>query len=230
MISTYLHDLAFAVFPYIAGTVFLVGSLIRFEKSQYTWKSNTTQLVSGGRRFRWGINLFHVGIIFLFFGHLLGLLTPHAVYHAVGLTAGAKQVVAIVTGGAFGLVTLVGVVILLHRRLTDPRVRKTSYPMDQFILLLLTAQLVTGLFTIPASMGHLDGSTMLQITAWAQGLVTFQTGAAATIYDIHWIYKLHMFLGMVMFLVFPFTRLVHIWSVPYSYIWRAYQVVRMRAI
>lgn len=230
MISTYLHDLAFAVFPYIAGTVFLVGSLIRFEKSQYTWKSNTTQLVSGGRRFRWGINLFHIGIIFLFFGHLLGLLTPHAVYHAFGLSAGAKQVVAIVTGGAFGLVTLVGVVILLHRRLTDPRVRKTSYPMDQFILLLLTAQLVTGLFTIPASMGHLDGSTMLQITAWAQGLVTFQTGAAATIYDIHWIYKLHMFLGMVMFLVFPFTRLVHIWSVPYSYIWRAYQVVRMRAV
>ncbi|MFO7858694.1 MAG: respiratory nitrate reductase subunit gamma [Ectothiorhodospiraceae bacterium] len=229
MVSQYLHDLAFAVFPYIAGSVFLVGSLIRFEKSQYTWKSNTTQLVSGGRRFRWGINLFHIGIIFLFFGHLIGLLMPHAVYHSFGLTAGAKQVFAIVSGGAFGLVTLVGVVILLHRRLTDPRVRKTSYPMDAFILILLTAQLVTGMFTIPASMNHLDGSTMLQIQAWAQGLVTFQTGAAATIYDVHWIYKTHMFLGMVMFLVFPFTRLVHVWSVPYGYIWRSYQVVRARA-
>lgn len=230
MISAYLHDLAFAVFPYIAGTVFLVGSLIRFEKSQYTWKSNTTQLMSGGRRFRWGINLFHIGIIVLFFGHLFGLLTPTAVYTAFGLTTGAKQLLAIVSGGLFGLVTLVGVAILLHRRLTDPRVRKTSYPMDSFILILLAAQLLTGLFSIPISMGHLDGGTMLQITAWAQGLVTFQTGAAATIYDIHWIYKLHMFLGMVMFLVFPFTRLVHIWSVPYSYIWRAYQVVRARAV
>lgn len=230
MISLYLHDLAFAVFPYIAGTVFLVGSLIRYEKSQYTWKSNTTQLMSGGRRFRWGINLFHIGIIFLFFGHLLGLLTPHAVYHSLGLTAGAKQVLAMVTGGAFGLVTLVGVVILLHRRMTDPRVRKTSYPMDSFILWLLTVQLVTGLFTIFASSAHLDGSTMLKITAWAQSLVTFQTGAAATIYDIHWIYKIHMFLGMVMFLVFPFTRLVHIWSVPYRYVGRAYQIVRARSV
>ncbi|WP_290652566.1 respiratory nitrate reductase subunit gamma [Aquisalimonas sp.] len=225
----YFHDLAFAVFPYIAGTVFLVGSLIRFEKSQYTWKSNTTQLMSGGTRFRWGINLFHIGIIVLFFGHLLGLLTPTVVYSTF-MSVGAKQLVAIVTGGLFGLITLVGVGILLHRRLTDPRVRKTSYPMDSFILILLAAQLITGLFTIPVSMGHLDGQVMQQITAWAQGLVTFQTGAAATIYDIHWIYKIHMFLGMVMFLVFPFTRLVHIWSVPYGYIWRAWQVVRARAV
>ena len=224
----YLHDLAFAVFPYIAGTVFLVGSLIRFEKSQYTWKSNTTQLMSGGRRFRWGINLFHIGIIALFFGHLFGLLTPAPVYTALGLTHSAKQLIAIVAGGIFGLVCLVGVVILLHRRLTDPRVRKTSYPMDSFILILLAAQLITGLMTIPVSTGHLDGEVMLKITAWAQGLVTFQTGVAETIYDIHWIYKTHMFLGMVMFLVFPFTRLVHVWSVPYSYIWRAYQVVRAR--
>ncbi|MFV8834155.1 respiratory nitrate reductase subunit gamma [Aquisalimonas sp. APHAB1-3] len=226
----YFHDLAFAVFPYIAGTVFLVGSLIRFEKSQYTWKSNTTQLMSGGQRFRWGINLFHIGIIALFFGHLFGLLTPTALYTSLGLTAGAKQLLAIVAGGIFGAITLVGVVILLHRRMTDPRVRKTSYPMDSFILILLAAQLLTGLLTIPVSTGHLDGEVMQQISAWAQGLVTFQTGAAATIYDIHWIYKLHMFLGMLMFLVFPFTRLVHIWSVPYGYIWRAWQVVRARAV
>lgn len=224
----YFHDLAFAVFPYIAGTVFLVGSLIRFEKSQYTWKSNTTQLMSGGPTFRLGINLFHIGIIALFFGHLFGLLTPTAVYTALGLTPGAKQLLAIIAGGIFGIITLVGVVILLHRRLTNPRVRKTSYPMDSFILILLAAQLVTGMMSIPVSVGHLDGQVMQQISAWAQGLVTFQTGAAATIYDIHWIYKVHMFLGMLMFLVFPFTRLVHIWSVPYSYIWRAYQLVRAR--
>lgn len=227
---TYFHDLAFAVFPYIAGAVFLVGSLIRFEKSQYTWKSNTTQFTSGGRSFRWGVNLFHIGIIFLFFGHLIGLLTPEPVYNAVGVTTGGKQLLAIVSGGIFGMITLVGVVILLHRRLTDPYVRKTSYPMDTFILVLLAAQLVTGLLTITVSTGHLDGAILSQIQAWAQALVTFQTGAAATIYDVHWIYKMHMFLGMLMFLVFPFTRLVHIWSVPYGYIWRAWQVVRMRAV
>ena len=230
MFTTYLHDLAFAVFPYIAGTVFLIGSLLRFEKSQYTWKSNTTQLMSGGRRFRWGINMFHIGIIFLFFGHLIGLLTPEPVYNALGLTTGGKQLLAIVSGGLFGLLTLAGVVILLHRRLTDPYVRKTSYPMDTFILILLAAQLVTGLLTITVSSGHLDGEVLRQIQAWAQGLVTFQTGVAANIYDIHWIYKIHMFLGMVMFLIFPFTRLVHIWSVPYGYIGRAWQIVRVRSV
>jgi nitrate reductase gamma subunit len=230
MLATYLHDLAFAVFPYIAGTVFLIGSLLRFEKSQYTWKSNTTQLMSGGPRFRLGINLFHIGIIGLFLGHFVGLLTPHALYSALGLTAGVKQVLAIVAGGIFGIITLVGVAILLHRRFTDPRVRRTSYPMDSFILVLLAAQLLTGLLSILPSMGHLDGETMLKVAAWAQGLVTFQTGVAATIYDIHWIYKIHMFLGMVMFLIFPFTRLVHIWSVPYGYIWRAWQIVRVRSV
>lgn len=227
--SEYIHDFCFAVLPYISGTVFLVGSLIRFEKSQYTWRSNTTQLMSSGKSFRIGINLFHIGIIFLFFGHLIGLLTPHWVYHGIGVTAGAKQIFAIVSGGLFGGLCLIGTVILLHRRLFNPRVRKTSYPMDSFILILLTAQLVTGLFTIPASMHHLDGSTMLAIAAWAQGIVTFHTDAAGTLYGVHWIYKTHIFLGMLMFLVFPFTRLVHVWSVPYGYIWRSYQVVRTRA-
>ena len=226
----YLNDFAFAVLPYISGSVFLIGSLIRFEKSQYTWRSNTTQLMSSGKSFRIAINLFHIGAIFLFFGHLIGLLTPHWVYAGVlGVPAGAKQIFAIVSGGLFGFFALVGTLMLLYRRLFNARVRKTSYPMDSFILILLTAQIATGMSTIPVSMGHLDGSTMIAIASWAQGIVTFHTDAAGALYNVHWIFKTHIFLGMLMFLVFPFTRLVHIWSVPYGYIWRNYQIVRARA-
>jgi len=225
----YLNEFFFGVFPYIAGTVFLLGSLVRYDKSQYTWRTGSSQLLSNTPSFRIANYLFHIGIILLFFGHFFGLLTPPAVYHALGLSTSAKQIMAVVAGGFFGLVCLAGIVILVHRRTTDPRVRRTGSKMDMFILYLLFAQLLTGLFTITVSSQHLDGAVMLQITAWAQSLVTFQPDAADTILDLHWAYKTHMFLGMIMFLIFPFTRLVHIWSVPYGYIGRAYQIVRRRA-
>ena len=228
--TVYLNEFFFGVFPYIAGTVFLLGSLVRYDKSQYTWRTGSSQLLSNTKSFRVGNYLFHIGIILLFFGHFFGLLTPPEVYHKLGLETSTKQILAMVLGGIFGLVCLAGILILVYRRTTDARVRRTGSKMDMFILYLLFAQLLTGLYTITVSMHHTDGSVMLQITAWAQSLVTFQPDAADTILDIPWPYKTHMFLGMVMFLIFPFTRLVHIWSVPYGYIGRAYQIVRRRAI
>ena len=227
---TYINELLFGVFPYIAGAVFLLGSLVRFDKSQYTWRTGSSQMLSNDRKFIIGNNLFHIGVIALFFGHLFGLLTPTAVYTSLGMSTGTKQLVAIVAGGIFGVICLVGIAILAYRRTTDPRVRRTGGQMDMFILYLLFAQLLTGLLTIPVSTGHLDGEVMLQITGWAQSLVTFRPDAASYIMDIHWIYKLHMFLGMIMFLIFPFTRLVHIWSLPLGYVTRAYQVVRKRPV
>lgn len=227
--TVYLNEFFFGVFPYIAGTVFLLGSLVRYDKSQYTWRAGSSQLLSNTKTFRIGNYLFHIGIILLFFGHFFGLLTPSSVYHALGLSTSAKQIMAMVLGGFFGLVCLAGILILVYRRTVDPRVRRTGSKMDMFILYLLFAQLLTGLFTITVSMHHTDGAVMLQITAWAQSLVTFQPDAADTILNIPWPYKIHMFLGMIMFLIFPFTRLVHIWSVPYGYIGRAYQIVRRRA-
>ena len=224
----YLHELAFGVFPYIAGSVFLLGSLLRYEKSQYTWRTGSSQMLSNDPLFRLGSYLFHIGVIALFFGHLVGLLTPYAVYTALGMTSGAKQLLAILIGGFFGVICLAGMLILAYRRTVNPRVRRTGSPMDMFILYLLFAQLATGLLTIFVSTGHLSGEVIVQISTWAQRLVTFQPNAADTIIDVHWIYKIHMFLGMVMFFIFPFTRLVHVWSVPYGYIGRAYQVVRRR--
>lgn len=224
----FLNNLFFGYFPYVAGTVFLAGSLVRFDMSQYTWKTNTSQLLDSSRRFQIANNLFHAGMILLFFGHFFGMLTPPAVYHAIGISTSFKQIASMTAGGLFGILALVGGAFLLHRRLTNPRVRRTSAQGDVFILVLLYIQLILGMGTIFVSAGHLDGSVMLQLTGWAQKIVTFQPGAAALIADVHWIYKLHIFLGLVVFLVFPFTRLVHIWSVPYTYISRRYQIVRQR--
>jgi len=174
-------------------------------------------------------NLFHLGILGILFGHLVGLLTPPAFFHAIGVSASAKQLLAIVAGGVFGLMCLVGLVMLMYRRLTDPRVRATSTRMDVFVLVLLLAQLCLGLITLPVSFHHLDGANMLQLMAWARNVVTLDPGeAVGSLAGVSWLFKLHLLLGMSLFLVFPFSRLVHIWSAPVGYLRRPYQIVRQR--
>jgi nitrate reductase gamma subunit len=225
-----LDHFLFGVYPYICLSVFLLGSLIRFDRDQYTWKSDSSQLLRTGQ-LRWGSNLFHVGILFLFFGHSLGMLTPHFVYEPF-IGAGAKQLVAMVSGGLFGLLCFIGVTLLLHRRLADERIRRNSKPSDIVLLVLLWLQLALGLATIPLSAQHLDGSMMLRLAEWAQRIVTFRDGAVALLAGAGWVFTAHMFLGMSIFLIFPFTRLVHVWSgfATVGYVMRPYQVVRSRRV
>ena len=133
-------------------------------------------------------------------------------------------------GGVFGVLCLIGLVMLLSRRLTNPRIRATSHFADIMILVVLLVQLVLGLITIPYSAQHLDGSSMIALASWAQHVVTFRSGAAEFIIHEAWVFKLHLVLGMSIFVLFPFTRLVHIWSVPVQYITRSnYQIVRRRS-
>ena len=224
---SYLDTLFFGVYPDLAGTVFLVGSLMRFDRDQFTWKAHSSQILNK-KDMRLASNLFHVGIILLFFGHLFGMLTPPEILHALGISASAKQVLAVVAGTIFGVMCFVGLTLLVKRRLTDPRVRATSTKMDIFILLLY-APLILGLLTVPVSLMHRDGGNMMLLMQWARNVVTFDPmETVAAIGSIGFLFKLHMVLGMTVFLVFPFSRLVHIWSAPVTYPVRPYQVVRQR--
>ena len=227
---SYLDHFIFGVYPYIALSVFLLGSLIRFDRDQYSWKSDSSQLLRRGQ-LRWGSNLFHVGVLFLFGGHSVGMLTPHFVYESF-MSAGYKQLLAMVSGGVFGVLGFVGVTLLLHRRLSDDRIRVNSKTSDIVLLVLLWAQFALGLATIPLSAQHLDGSMMLKLAEWAQRIVTFRSGAADLLVDAGLIFQTHMALGMTIFLVFPFTRLVHVWSGfgTLAYVARPYQVVRSRRL
>jgi len=227
---SYLNQFVFGIYPYICLTVFLLGSLIRFDRDQYTWKSDSSQLLKMGQ-LRLGSNLFHLGILFLFFGHTVGMLTPHFVYESF-MTAGAKQLMAMVSGGLFGLLGFIGVTLLLHRRLAEPRIRATSKTSDIVLLILLWLQFALGLATIPLSAQHLDGGMMLLLAEWAQRIVTFRGGAVELLTEASWIFKAHMFLGMSIFFIFPFTRLVHVWSgfASVAYLMRPYQVVRSRRL
>jgi nitrate reductase gamma subunit len=226
--SDFLHTAVFGFYPYIALTVLAVGSIIRYDREPYSWRAGSSQLLRR-KQLIWGSVLFHLGVLVIFFGHLVGLLTPIAVFDALRIGHGAKQVLAIVAGGVAGVFALIGASMLLHRRLFDARIRSTTSFADMAILLLLYAQLVLGLGTIPVSMTHLDGHEMVTFMNWAQGIFTFQADAAQYITGAHWIFKLHIFLGLTIFLVFPFTRLVHMFSAPVRYVFRSgYQIVRRK--
>lgn len=225
-----LDTFLFGLYPYICLTVFLLGSLIRFDRDQYTWKSDSSQLLKVGQ-LRWGSNLFHIGVLFLFFGHLFGMLTPHFLYEHF-ISAGDKQLLAMTAGGIAGTLGFIGVSLLLHRRLSEPRIRVNSKTSDIVLLILLWLQLALGLATLPLSAQHLDGSMMMKLAEWAQRIVTFRTGAPEVLAEAGWLFKAHMVLGMSIFLIFPFTRLVHVWSgfATAGYLIRPYQVVRSRRL
>jgi nitrate reductase gamma subunit len=224
-----LHQFVFGIYPYIALAIFLLGSLIRFDREQYTWKSDSSQLLYRGN-LRLGNILFHVGIIGLFFGHLVGLLTPVFVWDALGISHGLKQAFAMAAGGVMGGFCLVGLLILLHRRLSDARIAAVTRGGDKILLLWILITLLLGLSTIFVSASHMDGSMMVQLMHWAQHIVTFRGGAAGYLIDAPALFKAHLFMGITLFVLFPFTRLVHVWSGfgSIGYLGRAWQLVRPR--
>lgn len=227
--NEFLNQLAFGWYPYLAVTVLIVGSILRFDADQYSWRSQSSQFLRR-KQMIWGSNLFHIGIIVLFFGHLVGLLTPINVVDVLGIGHGVKQFAAMVVGGIAGIAALIGATLLLHRRLFEPRVRQTSSIGDFAVLILIWVQLVMGVGTTYWTMQHLDGAEMLRFMGWANAIITFDPGAPNLLSEVAIIYKLHIVLGLTLFLITPFTRLVHIWSAPVWFLFRpGYQIVRSLA-
>ena len=221
----------FGIMPYAALTILVVGSIARYDRDQYTWKSSSSQLLRR-KQLMWGSILFHVGIITIFFGHLVGLFTPVWVLDALGIPYALKQWMAVIIGGPAGIAALIGGTMLLHRRLTEPRIRATSSWMDITIMVLIWLQLAIGLLTITQTLQHMDGSEMVRFMSWSQSIVTWNINAWVTVVDVHWLYKLHIFLGLIITALFPFSRLVHMvsgFAAPFRYLLRpGYQLVRSR--
>ena len=227
MLSTdYVNTLLFGVYHYVCLVVLLIGSLIRFDRDPYTWKSDSSQMLRK-RQLRLGSNLFHYGVIIVILGHFAGFLAPDwAVDWA--LSPVAHQLLAMVVGGIAGLVGIVGLTILIARRLGDPRIRLNSRKWDIAVVLMLWLRLALGLLTVPLSAFHMDGVLFETLTSHVKSVVTLDSGAAALMAEVPLPYKLHILLGFSLFLVSPFTRMIHIWSGAgaLAYLFRPYQIVR----
>lgn len=208
---SYLNQFIFGIYPYIALSIFFFGSLVRFDYNQYSWKSESSQLLQP-KYLRLGNILFHIGVLGLFFGHLVGLLMPMAFWDFIGVSHSAKQLTSMVAGGIMGMCALVGILILIYRRFSSVRLRVNSTWRDKLVLIWLLITLLLGLSTIFVSAHHLDGEEMVRLIHWAQYIVTFRGNAAQCLDGVDHIYKTHLFMGMTLFVIFPFTRLVHIWS------------------
>ena len=221
----WLQIFLFGVYPYVALTIAIIGTWVRFDLSQYSWKTGSSQMLRN-KNMRWASNLFHVGILGLIFGHLIGMLTPHFLYDRF-ISAGHKQILAVVVGGIAGVFCWFGLVMLMWRRFTDERISHTSTFSDKLVLVLLFIQLNLGLISIFTSVKHLDGYTMMNLAGWAQDITILRPWqAAARIEQTDLIYQLHMALGITLIAIFPFTRLIHIISAPIWYFGRRYQIVR----
>lgn len=226
--TEFLNYAVFGVYPYIALATLVIGTVLRYDKDPYTWKAGSSQLLRR-KQLMWGSVLFHVGVLTIFAGHLVGLLTPIWIFDALGISHSAKQILAIVAGGIAGVAGIIGATLLIHRRFFDARVRASSSFSDNLTILILWVQLALGLGTIPVSLQHLDGHEMVNFMNYCQGIFTFNFQASSYIIDASLIFKAHMFLGLTILFLFPFTRLVHMLSAPVRYLWRpGYQIVRSK--
>jgi nitrate reductase gamma subunit len=226
--NDFINQLAFGWYPYLAVTVLILGSILRFDANQYSWRSQSSQFLRR-RQMVLGSNLFHMGILVLLAGHFVGLLTPINVFDALGIGHGFKQTAALVVGGIAGVLAFVGCSLLLHRRLFDPRIRRSSSIGDILVLALIWVQLILGVATPYWTLQYLDGSEMVKFMGWANGILTLNPAAPEQLKDVALVYKLHIILGLTLFLITPFTRLVHIWSAPVWYLLRpGFQIVRTR--
>ena len=206
----------FQYLPYIAGTLFVCGVTYRIAAQGKTVQAYSTQFLSNDLMLKWGSNLFHVGIILVFFGHIFGLLAPEWAYDWL-ITNEQKRQLAIVMGSGAGLITLVGISLLTLRRFTNPNVVANSHFGDYLFVVLIFLQIVTGLLgtveTINSDLEH-----YMNLDRWAQGLFTFLPEAPDFIVHASLAHKIHILLGFLLVIIFPFTKLMHMVALPVRYL------------
>lgn len=213
------------VFPYVCLTIFVVGNIYRYNVDQFGWTAKSSQLLEN-QRLKWGSILFHWGIIFAFFGHVMGILIPKEWFDAIGVTEGIYHVVAVYFGAAAGIVALLGGILLWMRRISVKRIRIHSSKSDIIALVSLVVVILLGVtFTFMNAPHDNTFNYREYIGPWFRGLLIFQPMPHLMV-NVPPIMVAHIFLAFVIFAIWPFTRLVHVWSVPLTYLNRRYVVYR----
>jgi nitrate reductase gamma subunit len=224
-----LSKFVFAVYPYIALAVFVVGSWVRYDHEQCTWKTESPRLLSSDSMV-FASNVSHIGILSIFAGHVAGLVLPQGLWLAMGISDMQHQRLAISAGSVFGLMCFLGGTILWFGRMFDARARAASRTMDIFIPTWLMVTLILGISTIPVSVGHANHNNpevMLALSGWVQSVLTLSP-RPELLDKVDAVFKTHMFFGMTVFLLFPFTRLVHVLTAPLTYVSRACRIIRTK--
>lgn len=219
----FLDLFLFVVLPYSAIVVAVIGTVERYRRHAYSVSSHSSQFLENRRHF-WGEMPFHYGIILVLVGHLIVVLMPESV---IAVTASPRRLFAIeVTALALGLLAAAGLLVIVARRMFTPAVRVTTSAMDWVTYGLLLIQIASG---VALALLHPWGSTWFAsvLSPYLWSLARFQPDAGAMAAMPPWI-KLHVATAFAIAAIFPFSRLVHVVSVPNSYLWRRPLVVRWR--
>lgn len=216
----FVDTMLFIVLPYVALVVFIIGSIYRYNITGFKFSSLSSQFLEGRHLF-WGSVPFHIGIMVVFFGHLFAFLLPDQVLN--WNSNSLRLIVLEVTGFIFGLAVLVGIINLMLRRLTHPRLKPVTNFMDIFIELLILVQVVSGLWI--AGMYRWGSSWFAAVlTPYLRSIFIFQPDIMA-VSAMPWVVKLHIALAFGIVLLIPFSRLVHFLVPPLHYLFRPYQIV-----
>jgi nitrate reductase gamma subunit len=221
-----VNTLLWVVLPYTALTVFVLGHAWRWRTDQFGWSTHTSQLLES-RILRLGSPLFHLGMLMVVGGHALGLLVPASWTEAVGVSADAYHWVSLVAGGTAGVMLTVGLALLVARRFVNGRVRRVTTRMDRVLYVWLTAVILLGMSTkVGSLMGH-GHEYRGDVAVWFRGIFALDP-SAELMASAPLVYQLHALAAFGLFALWPFTRLVHVFSIPLAYLWRPYVVYRKR--
>jgi len=222
--------LLWVVLPYVAITTFVVGHIWRYRRDQFTWTTRSTQLLEA-RWLKIGGPLFHIGLLAVIGGHVIGILIPKAWTDSAGISENTYRVFSATMGTLAGVATLAGLVILIARRLLNHRIAATTRGWDVAVMALLGFMVLTGMWNTSIHNLVQGGYDYREtVSPWFRGLflldpnASLMSGAAVPLS-----YQLHAVGGWVLILIWPFTRLVHAWSVPVAYLRRPPIVYRSRA-
>lgn len=216
------YTLIFTVFPYLCLTTFVVGHGYRYLTDRYGWNARSSEFLEKKALFA-GSTLFHWGIVFTFLGHAGGLLIPQRVFDVFGIDSRMHLTVAYWSGLAVGLAAFVGILLLLRRRLTHPRVQAVARLNDTITVGALVVVIGAGLYNVV--FGHFN--VLVSVAPWIRGIVTF-TPDAMLMKAVPLSYKVHVIAAWALLGFSPFSRLVHIWSLPLTYFFRSHILYRRR--
>jgi nitrate reductase gamma subunit len=222
-----LATVLYVVFPYVCLAVFVVGHFWRYRYDKFGWTTRSSQLYES-RLLRWGSPMFHFGILVVFLGHVMGLGVPESWTEAVGISEGMYHFMAVALGAVAGFCTIVGMAILIYRRRTVGPVFSATTPMDKAMYAVLTVVIVLGLAnTVGGVVG--DYNYREGVSVWFRGIFLFDLHPELMA-EAPLGFQLHGLAALTLFALWPFTRLVHVFSAPIGYLWRPYIVYRGKPI
>jgi nitrate reductase gamma subunit len=213
-------------FPYITLTIFVLGHIYRYNYDQFGWSAKSSEFLSKDNKLKWGSKLFHWGIIFVFFGHVAGILVPKVFYEIIGVTDDMYHFGALWIGGAAGLATVIGAFLLFLRRVSVKRIQRNGSKTDLFVLIMLGVVVLVG-FTNTVGYSATGGEFDYRETIgpWFRGIFNF-TALPELMVTAPIGFQVHVIAAFLLFAIWPFTRLVHVWSLPLEYLRRKYIVYR----